>query len=189
LSSLDPDTGAVWWREPMTTSNNDSIPTPVRQGDRLLVAGLMLKLHEDEPEAAILWPQSRAPGKRILSNTSTAVLAGNHVYSARMTGALVCLDAESGEEVWSVDTVTANRRGASIHVTPNGNAAFLFTDEGNLIRARLSPKGYEELGRARLIEPTSPFGQGKFAWVPPAYANGCVFARSDEELVCARLAE
>ena len=65
---------------------------------------------------------------------------------------------------------------------------FLFTDKGELIRAELTPVGYRETGRAHLLEPTSPFGGRKCAWTPPAYANRCVFARSDEELVCASLA-
>jgi hypothetical protein len=65
---------------------------------------------------------------------------------------------------------------------------WLFTDEGNLICARLTSRGYEELGRAHLLEPTSIFSGKLLAWVPPAYANRHVFARNDRELVCASLA-
>ena len=50
-------------------------------------------------------------------------------------------------------------------------------------------QGYQEIGRATLLEPTSPYEGRKFAWAPPAYANRCIFARSDKELVCASLAE
>jgi len=32
ITSLDPANGHTYWREPMTTSNNDSVPTPVFQG-------------------------------------------------------------------------------------------------------------------------------------------------------------
>ena len=41
LASLDPADGHTYWREPMMTSNNDSAATPVFQGNRLLVSGLM----------------------------------------------------------------------------------------------------------------------------------------------------
>ena len=41
VASLNPATGETWWREPMVTSNNDSIPTPVVQKNRLLISGLM----------------------------------------------------------------------------------------------------------------------------------------------------
>jgi outer membrane protein assembly factor BamB len=57
-----------------------------------------------------------------------------------------------------------------------------------LIHAQLTRQGYREISRARLLEPTSPFGVKKCAWTPPAYANRHVFARNDKELVCASLA-
>lgn len=65
---------------------------------------------------------------------------------------------------------------------------FIFNDRGELILARLSGAGYQELGRAALLKPTYPYGGRNVARVPPAYANRCVFARSDQELVCASLA-
>jgi len=57
-----------------------------------------------------------------------------------------------------------------------------------LIRAQLTSEGFREISRARLFAPTTPFGSKKFAWTPPAYANRHVFARNDEEPVCASLA-
>src|SRR6266576_6754419 len=44
LASLDPANGHIYWRELMTTSNNDSVASPVFWGNRLLVSGLMLEL-------------------------------------------------------------------------------------------------------------------------------------------------
>ena len=62
------------------------------------------------------------------------------------------------------------------------------TDQGNLIRARLSSAGYEELSRTRLIEPTFLFGDRKIVWAPLAFAHRHVFARNDKEIICASLA-
>lgn len=42
--------------------------------------------------------------------------------------------------------------------------------------------------RVRLIEPTYPWSGRKVAWSAPAFANRHVFARSDNELICASLA-
>ena len=78
--------------------------------------------------------------------------------------------------------------GASIHLTPNGDSVLLYTDKGQLIRARLTSKGYNEISRVALLEPTFPFAGRKVTWSPPAFANGHVFARSGKELVCAALA-
>ncbi|TMP99125.1 MAG: dehydrogenase [Verrucomicrobia bacterium] len=188
VTSLNPATGQTWWREPLVTNNNYAIPTPVVQKNRLLIAGLMLELNARQPAATVLWPESRAISKRILSNTSTAMLRGDYVYSAKSNGELVCLEAGTGKQVWGTTNVTELKNGASIHLTPNGDAVFLFTDQGDLILAQLTPQGYREISRSHLLEPTSILGVRKFAWTPPAYANRHVFARNDEELVCACLA-
>jgi outer membrane protein assembly factor BamB len=188
VTSLDPATGKTWWREMLQTSGDAAVSTPVFAGHRLLIAGLMLKLDADKPAAAVLWPDTKALSKRILSNTSTALLRGEFVYSAKTSGELVCLEAGTGNEVWRTNTVTELKTGSSIHLTPNGDAVFLFTDQGDLIRAQLTPQRYREISRAHLLKPTSLYGGRKCAWTPPAYADGHVFARSDEELVCASLA-
>jgi len=188
VTSLNPASGFVHWREPMVTSSNDSISTPVIDGNHLLISGLMMELGADKPTARVLWPGKLAGTRHILSHTSTPVLQGDHVYSARSSGELVCLEAATGRQVWGVKDVTTMRNGSSIHLTPCGDSMYLFTDRGELILARLTPQGYEETSRAHLLEPTTPFMGPKMAWTPPAFANGHVFARNDEEVVCASLA-
>ena len=188
VTSLNPATGETYWREAMVTSSNDSIPAPVVQRNRLLISGLMFELDAHRPAARVLWPDTMAASKRILSNTSTPMLRGDYVYSAKSSGELVCLEAGTGKQVWGTTNVTGLKFGASIHLTPNGDVTFLFTDEGNLILARLSPGGFREISRVHLLEPTSILGARKFAWIPPVYANRCIFARNDAELLCASLA-
>jgi outer membrane protein assembly factor BamB len=189
VTSLNPATGEVWWREPMVTSGNDSIPTPVVQKNRLLISGLMFVLDDKQPIATVLWPTNRVASKRLLSNTSSPILRGDHIYSAKSSGELACLEAGTGALVWRTNTVTGLKSGASIHLTLTPDAMFLFTDEGNLIRAQVTPEGYRELSRSHLIESTTPFGGHSFAWSPPAYANRHVFARNEKEMVCASLAD
>jgi outer membrane protein assembly factor BamB len=188
VTSLNPATGRTWWRELTRTSGDMAVSTPVFSNPHLLIGGLMFNLDADKPAASFLWPASKAPTKRVLSNTSTALLRGEHVFSAKTSGELVCLDAGTGREIWQVNSVTQLKNGSSIHLTLNGDSVFLFTDQGNLIRARLTEKGYEELSRVHLIDPTYSFGARKVAWTPPAYADRQVFARSDTELVCVSLA-
>jgi hypothetical protein len=131
----------------------------------------------------MLWPETKVVSKRILSNTSTALFRGEYLFSAKTSGELVCLEAGTGKEVWQTNTVTKPGNGSSIHLTQCGEAVFLFTDQGDIILAQLTPQGYHEISRAHLLEPTSPFGGKNRAWTPPAYANRHVFARNDKELV------
>jgi hypothetical protein len=66
----------------------------------------------------------------------------------------------------------------------------MFNDRGELIIAELSPQGFHELSRAKLIDPTTEQLRRRdgVCWSHPAYAHRHVFARNDKELVCASLA-
>ena len=187
VTALNPATGKTWWRIPIATTTNDANAAPVFHSPYLLVSGLMLKLNDAKPAAKTLWPDSMAVAKRVLSNTSTPLLQGEYVYSAKSSGHLVCLQAATGKQIWITDQVTTLKSGASIHPTANGDSTLLFNDRGELIRAKLTPAGYQEISRARLIEPILPYGGRKVIWPPPAFANGHVLARNDRELIRASL--
>jgi outer membrane protein assembly factor BamB len=187
LNSLDPATGKLYWRERCLVGAAYAIATPVVQGEWLLVNGTMFKLDSTKPAAALLWPDGVPPARQTISETSMAMLKREHVFTCNLAGELVCLDAITGRTVWTTNRVTDTKNGASIHITANGNSEFLFNDHGELIRAELTAEGYKEMSRTLLLQPTYPFGPKKKAWVPPAYADGRVYARSDEELVCVSL--
>ena len=191
VSSLNPTNGVVYWSESTVSGGSpgfSAVSTPVIQGDRLLVSGLMLQLDRNRPTAKVLWPDTPSGTRRILSDTSTPFFKDDFVYSPRSGGMFVCLDAGTGHEMWQTNAVTSLRQGACVHLTLNGSALFLFTDQGDLVRAQLTPAGYREFGRAHLIEPTSPLFENKFAWAAPAFADHNIFVRNDRELRCYSLA-
>jgi hypothetical protein len=148
----------------------------------------MFQLDADKPGAHVIWPENRGIKSRILSATSTPWLTGDFIYSINTRSEFVCLDARTGRQIWATDKVTARKTGPCAHITPNGDSALLYTDEGMLIRARLTSAGYEEISRTKLIEPSYAFAGHKFAWAPPAYANRCVFVCNERELICVSLA-
>ena len=83
-------------------------------------------------------------------------------------------------------------RWATIHFVRNGDRVWMFNERGELIIARLTPKGYEEISRGRVIRPTSKPGALRefdaVVWTHPAFANGHMIVRNDEEIVRVRLA-
>ena len=187
VTALDPATGNTYWRERLNTTQDATVSTPVYHDGNLLIGGLMLKLDSDKPAATVIWPKSRATARRILSDTSTALFRDDYIYSARSAGELVCLEASTGNQLWETDKVTDLKSGASIHLTANADSVLLYNDHGDLIRARLTPKGYQEISRARVLEPPATWSR-KCAWAAPAFANRHVYARTGKELVCASLA-
>jgi len=192
VTSLNPTNGALYWTEPTVSGGSpgfSAVSTPVNHGDRLLVSGLMFQLDRNQPGAKVLWPDTPSGTRRILSDTSTPLFRDDFVYSPRSGGLFVCLEAGTGREVWQTNVVTSLRQGACVHLIPNGASLFLYTDQGDLVRAQLTPAGYRELGRVHLIEPTSPLFENKFAWAAPAFSNRHIFVRNDRELRCYSLAE
>jgi outer membrane protein assembly factor BamB len=190
VAALDPATGRILWRQPVNTGGTYTVATPVWKKDRLLLGGLMLKLTPDAPGVSVLWPEEQRPLRIHISDTSTPLIQDGLVFSPTSKGQLLCLNAVTGKELWKAEQVTALKSGASIHLTavPSIQGVLLYTDRGDLILSRLSATAYQEVGRFHLLDPTQEFGGRKMAWPPPAYANRCVFARSDEQLVCASLA-
>jgi outer membrane protein assembly factor BamB len=191
VSSLDPVTGKLFWREAFLAANSAAVATPVFSNNRLLVSGLMMKLDENKASASVLWPETRAATRRILSGTSTPLLQGDYVYTLNPDGNLVCLEAGTGRQIWETDQVTRQKTGRSacMHMTVNGNSVFIYNELGELILTQLSPQGYEELCRTTLMQPTYSFGGKKLTWAAPSFANRCVYARNEKEIICASLGE
>jgi outer membrane protein assembly factor BamB len=82
-----------------------------------------------------------------------------------------------------------SERWSNAFITPQDGRYFLFNEQGDLIIAKLSPKAYEELDRAHLLDPTNTMAGRKVVWVNPAFANKCIFVRNDIEVICVSLAK
>jgi len=193
IAGLEPPTGKVLWQVPWKATFDPAqmVATPVWHKDKLLFMGAwfrgskMLKLDAVKPMASVLWETGAKPTTTI----STPLFLDDDYFCAILgNGSLACLEAATGNEVWSTREATSGSYG-NAHFTPNGDRVFLFNHTGHLILTRLTKDGYRELGRCLLVEPTAGFrAQGPITWAHPAYANKHVFARNDRELVCASLA-
>jgi outer membrane protein assembly factor BamB len=106
-------------------------------------------------------------------------------------GNLVCLETETGRQIWETDQVTRQKKGSSatMHMTVNGSTVFIYNELGELILAHLSPQGYGEICRTTLMEPTYPFGGRKLTWAAPSFASRHVYARNEKEIICASLSQ
>ena len=206
LASLDPETGAVYWEHPWEVSMAVSLATPVKSGDYLLVSqffngSMMMRLSSDRPAATEMWrglSRSELPDmtEGLHALVTTPVIDGDHIYGVGSYGELRGLDARTGERLWMSRDMTVEVRWSSAHLVRHANRYFVNNDVGDLIIARLTPTGYVELSRTKLIEPTSGSGtrtpHGAIAerivnWTHPAYANGHIVHRNDHEIIRASL--
>jgi outer membrane protein assembly factor BamB len=193
VNSLDPVTGELLWQVPFkaTFDPAQATATPVVHQDKMLClaawnrGSLMLQLNREQPGATVFWKTRSQP----TASSSTPVFQDDkHIYTIVGDGALCCLDAATGDEIWRTRGATSQHFGMA-HLVPQGERCFLLNQQGHLVMARLTPEGYHELGRMPLIEPTAGYrAAGPVCWAHPAFANKHVFARNDKEIVCANLA-
>lgn len=196
FTSLDPATGKVYWDEQAQVQLGMSISTPSITGRRVVVSSyyngaIMMELDDKTPTAKLLWKgtkNSDTDTETVHTTINTPLIVGDHVYGICSQGQFRALDANTGSRVWETQEVTREKqRWASGMIVRNGDRVFINNDRGELIIATLSPQGFQEVSRTKIIEPTSPPGNrrelGVVNWTHPAYANKHIYVRNDKELV------
>lgn len=202
VTSLDPKTGKPYWCHGWPLKAGLSVPMVRFDAGRLFLTAfyngsLMLELDKEKPAAKVLWKvggkNERADNTRALhSIMPTPWFAGDSIYGVDSYGELRCLNAGTGDRLWSSLAATgpkSERWGTAflVKLGDSGDRFVLFNEHGDLILADLSPKGYTEISRAKIIEPTNKLAGRLVVWTHPAFAEKCVFARNDKELVCVPL--
>lgn len=192
INGLDPETGRLLWSVKLAPDFGMSINAPTQIGEYLFTSGIrnkgvLLKLTADKPEE--IWRVGKDLG--IGPSHSPPVPVDNTLYGVNREGELTAVEIPSGKHLWETyQATTGTRRAewATAFLVRNGDRFFILNEKGELIIARLKPSGYEELGRAQIIEPTHEAFGRTVLWSHPAFANRCLFARNDKELVCISLA-
>jgi outer membrane protein assembly factor BamB len=210
VHGLDPETGKVYWSLPFgPVRNGVAITTPKffhhpQLGDLLLISSaaegsLVLKFDTNDPKASVLWKRSGKNDKKteaLHSLMVPPVIRDGLIYGVCIQGELRCLEPRNGDRLWETYAATSGEAGPQLWATafliPMGDVGtrFLLPNEhGDLILADLSPKGYSEVSRTHLIDPTNVDSGRPVLWCHPAVANRCIFWRNDKEMVCASLAQ
>ncbi|MDB6066359.1 MAG: outer rane biosis protein BamB [Pedosphaera sp.] len=201
VNSLNPETGDVYWTKATNINAGMTIATPRQQKDSLFFTtfyngSMMFHLDPDKPAATVTWQSKKVSEKdtdALHCTMSTPFFEDGYIYGVCNYGQLRCLKADTGERVWETLEATTNDgkelRWANAFIVKNGDHFFLFNEKGDIIIARLSPKGYEPISRAHLLEPTNTSAGRNVLWSHPAFANRCMYARNDKEIICVNLAQ
>jgi len=196
--ALDPATGKTYWQHPFRINLSLTLATPVFDGARLLVSsfynGSML-LDLAKENASVIWKgksNSEINTDGLHAVVNTPVIDGDYIYGICSYGQFRCLNLKTGERIWETMEVTKEKaRWASGFIVRHGDRYFINNDRGELIIAKLSAQGYQEISRTQLIKPTSNPGNrrelGAVNWSHPAYANRHIVARNDEEIISVSL--
>lgn len=197
VSALEPETGKLIWEVPYGVRYGLSIATPRKVGNRLFVASFyngprMIEVAENGLQAKIVWSgnsDSEINTDGLHPIMMTPFFNGTHIYGVCSYGQLRCLDASNGRRLWETEKATGKGRWWNAFIVPHEDRYFLHNEQGDLIIAHLTPQGYEEISRAKLIEPTRRVQRRMTIWSHPAFALKSVFARNDKEIIRVDLSE
>lgn len=193
VASVDPETGKTYWSVPYEATNGSIIMTPIHAGRFLYVGGysnhnLLIDLAEGTPGGTEVW---RDRARKAISPVNVQpMLIENTIYGMDQSGALMAIDIESGDRVWETPRPLAEDRplgSGTAFLNRRGDRWWLFTEQGDLIIAKIDREGYEELSRTHVIEPTNVAFGRDVVWCAPAYARKCLFVRNDQEIICVDL--
>ena len=183
LNGLDPETGELWWTAPFKPEFGMSIGAPRVHEDLVFVMGFnrksgAVRVARDCRSAELAWGFDNRLGAAGVLNTALLDPDGL-VYSAGGSKRFRCFAIRDGSRLWESEKPLLNAEGktgswpscfTTKHV-PSG-VTFISNDHGELIAARLSKSGYEEISRVQLIEPTHKVGNRRLVWSHPPSPTG-----------------
>jgi outer membrane protein assembly factor BamB len=208
VTALEPESGRTIWTQPWKIQDQSSmaISTPRYLTGKLFLTcfyngSLLLGIDPSGDQASIIWHgkwfEKPRMGSELTANSdglqsiiSTPVLTADTIYGVCSFGQLRAIDLKTGKRLWETFAATSGKedRWGNAFLVQHEDRYFLFSEKGDLIMARLSREGYNELGRMHLIEPDNRMPGRRVVWSHPAFAHRNVYVRNDQEIVSVSLA-
>lgn len=177
LALVDTLDGNVFWDIPWETEYGVNAATPVVKDDTVFItSGYKMGsqcLKISEQEAVVIWKSDV-----ISSQVSDLVLLDGYLYgytaNANNSGPFKCVRFSTGEEMWSTKKI-----GGGSVVLVDG-LLICFDVKGNLHLVNPNPVTFEKTGE--LMDAVTRVSHE--SWTPPAPANGKIYLRYLNKLVC-----
>lgn len=185
IAAFSPLDGKELWRMPYKITYGVSIAQPVFHEGILLVSGYWHGARAIRPgtsssEAVLEWSEE----KKLCGLMSQPLYRAGVVYLLTKSNGVTAFRLKDGAILWSDEhRLTPKDRNPQLSLVwadQEAGVACGLNAVGELLFARFSEKGFEELHRSKIIGKT---------WAHPAFTDNRVFARSDTELVAWRLWE
>ena len=180
---IDSEAGSVLWHFPFPTEYDCNTACPVQMDDDhvLISAGenhgsVLLQIAKTDKSFAVseVW-SSLGKDSQLRAEWQTPVIHDDHLYGLDNSGSagpitnLVCIRLKDRKTMWQ-----KARFGKSNLILADGKL-FMTTMNGEVVIVEASPKAFNELGRATIMETTRQ---------APSLSNGYLFVRDDKEVIC-----
>lgn len=182
---IDPNDGTVLWTYAFKTPYACNTANPVSvNGDVFISAGenhgcVLIDVEQSNGKLTAKEHWASVDSKSVMRNEwQTSVLVDGYLYGFDNVGAagptthLACIKADTGEPVWR-----KTRFGKANLVLADGKL-WITTRAGELVVVKVTPDGYEELGRARLFDKTRQ---------SLSISDGRGYIRDNKEILCIKL--
>lgn len=174
IVGVDAGSGALLWKIPFTTPYVQNIVTPIVYRDMLIFSGLSKGMMA----VAVSKTGGQFSTKEIWKTQDASMYMNSPVlkgdllfgFSHKNKGQFFCLDAATGATKW----IGEPRQGDNAAIVVAGQALLLLKDDGELIVARPSAKGFEAVRRYTVAE--SP------TWAHPLVLDGGIAIKDLDSL-------
>lgn len=203
IAGMDPASGKVYWEIPTKPNKMPiNVPAPAvnKKGDKMFLSvfydgSKLIELDQTQPAAKLLWARQGINERKtdaLHCMISPPFIKGDHIFGIDSYGQFRCLEMGKGDRIWEDHRATLPGRWSTVFSVQQGEKTWMLNEAGELLIAEVSPAGYNEIGRVKIIEPTTPLKQrrsGVVLWSPPAFAMKSVFVKNDRELIRIDLAK
>jgi outer membrane protein assembly factor BamB len=174
LVGIDPAKGTLLWERPLTTSSTSNSVTPIVNGQQIILSSTNLPV--------VAFTVARRDGQWVTENVwenkavsyrmSNAVMTDNAIFSLSTLsmGQYFAVDATTGETLW----LSEGRQAGNAAMARAGSLLFILEDDGELIVARSSRRGFEPLKRYKVADTET--------WAQPAIAGNRIFVKDVSSL-------
>lgn len=181
LSCLNPSDGKPLWTAPWATEYGVNATTPIVSNDIIYhTSGYKMgceALKVTQHGYTVLWKSNIMKAQH-----SDQILIDGYIYgysgeSSRNNGQFKCIELSSGKEMWSTNEIG---QGTTTYV--DGHLICLDI-KGNLFLIKPDPSAFAKIGeiKSALEDVKNP------AWTVPVVANGKLYLRYLQQLVCYKL--
>jgi outer membrane protein assembly factor BamB len=181
---VDAKTGKFLWRYDRTKDPAADIPTPVVHDDQVFTSTSrngsgLTRISVDKGSVK---SDEVYFNKTALSSIGGEVRVGDWLYGSDAKGDLVCMDFKTGEVKWrdpSVGQASVCCVDGTLYVRGHGGNGFGKSGPSEVALVEATPDGYREKGRFE-----QPDHGAKPAWPHPVVANGRLYLRDQDVLLC-----
>ena len=177
VAGISAKDGALLWKAPRQ-ANIAVIPTPLVMGNEIYVTsgyGAGCNLFKVAKTDGKFSAEQAYANHVMVNHHGGVVRVGDYIYGYSDGKGLTCQDVKTGKSIWTEKAKI--KKGAVAFA--DGKLYFREEETGTMILVDATPDGYHEKGRFK-----QPDRSEEKAWPHPAIANGKLYLRDQDVLLC-----